>query len=311
MKKTFFTGLIIFIIGGIMLAIGFGRGGIKSVYWDNGFQIDRQITQTREIKNVDSVKLEGANYGPVSIHRGNVAKVTVHANKSNSIKIRRTGKELIISGGSKTKFLFGDFSSNEGTPKIEITVPKRTQIKTINNSGDMDLRIDGLKFQAIKSTSNGDLNLADVSVSKRVDLPRQTYGDVTIDNATFKQGLNLNSSGDITIRNSQFTKADSRLRSEDGNIDLSNNRWRNLNISSTNGEINLEDQTVNKLLTADTENGDLTARIVPHAGTMIQASSSNGDASIYGKSHHNYGQPKTNGQTFQLSSSNGDVTVTR
>lgn len=311
MKKTFFTGLIIFIIGGIMLAIGFGRGGVKSIYWDNGFQIDRKITQTRGIKNVDTIKLEGVNYGPVSIHQGDVAKVTVHANKSNSIKTRQNGKELTISGGSKTKFLFGDFGSNENAPTIEITVPKKTQIKTIENSGDMGLRIEDLKFQTLRSTGNGDLSLTNVSVSKRMDLPRQTYGDVSLDNATFERGLNLNSSGDITIRNSQFTKADSRLRSEDGDIDLSNNRWRNLNISSTNGDIDLEDQTVNKMLTADTDNGDLTARIIPHAGTTIQANSSNGDASIYGESHHNYGQPKAKGQTFQLSSSNGDVTVTR
>lgn len=40
MKKTFIAGIIILIIGGIMLAIGIGQGGIKSVYWDNGLKTD-------------------------------------------------------------------------------------------------------------------------------------------------------------------------------------------------------------------------------------------------------------------------------
>jgi len=70
MKKTFFTGLIILIIGGIMLAIGIGKGGVKSVYWDNGLKTDEKITQTREINRVDTVKIDADVYGPVSIQRG-------------------------------------------------------------------------------------------------------------------------------------------------------------------------------------------------------------------------------------------------
>ena len=311
MKKTFFTGLIILIVGGIMLAIGIGKGGVKSVYWDNGLKTDEKITQTREINRVDTVKIDADVYGPVSIHRGNVAKVTVHGNKSDQIKTSVIGNELTISSGAKTHVMLGDFNTNMGSPKVEVTVPKKTQIKTIDNRREMSLTVADLAIENFKNTSNGDLNLSNVTISKSLVLPHEIYGDTNMDNVTYNKGLNLNSAGDVTIRNSRFDQADSRVRSSDGDVILSHNRWQNLTVTSAQGNLNLEDQDVNNTLTADSSNGDVMARILPRNSTAIHASSSNGDTSIYGKSQNNYGKAKSNGQTFQLNSSNGDVTVTR
>lgn len=311
MKKTFFTGMIILIIGGIMLAIGIGKGNIKSVYWDNGLKTDEKVTQTRGISQVDTVKIDGTVYGPVSIHRGNVAKVTIRGNKSDHIKANVSGHELTISGGTKTHVMLGDFSTNMGSPKIEITVPKKTQIKNIENRREMSLSVADLAIERFKNTSNGGLNLSNVTISKSFELSHETYGDITMDNVSYKHGLNLKSSDDVTIRNSRFDQADSRIRSSYGDVMLSNNHWQNLTVTSDQGNLNLEDQFVKNTLTADSSNGDVTARIMPRNATTIHADSSTGDTSIYGKSQNNYGKAKPNGQTFQLNSSNGDVTVTR
>jgi len=308
MKKTFFTGILILIIGGIMLAIGVGRGGIKSIYWDDGLKTDEKMVTTRQIKRVDTIKIAGSNYGPISIHSGNAAKVMVHANKSNDIKTKVAGKQLTVSGKSSTSFM--NFDDHRGTT-VEITVPKNTQIKSIDHGGNTNVNVADLTVQALRSTGNGDLNLANVKVLNDLNVPDRDYGDTTMNNVTFNKGLNINAAGDVTIRNSRFNQADSRIRSTDGQVNLSNNSWRNLSITSSNGDLILENQVVKDTLNANTDNGDLTARIIPHTGTTVHTSSSNGDHSIYGKRQHTFGKAKTNGQNFQLSSANGDVTVTR
>lgn len=309
MKKTFITGLIILVIGGIMLAIGVGQGGLKSIYWHDGLKIDQHTTSTREIKNVDTIKIDGSNYGPIAIHRGHVAKVTVHAQKSNQIKTSITGHELTISGHSRTHFMFGDFDDDNESPMIEVTVPKQTQIKTIDNSGDASLHVSDLTVANLSSTGYGDLNLENTTVTNEMNMPHQNYGDITMNGVTFDHGLNIDSSGDITIRNSHFMKTDSRVHSADGDVSLVNNRWQNLSVSSASGDLNLEDQSIKGRLTANTDDGDITAHIIPRAGVAIHANSSTGDTSLYGKNRHDYGKVKPNGQAFELSSSNGDVTV--
>ncbi|WP_203650166.1 DUF4097 family beta strand repeat-containing protein [Secundilactobacillus yichangensis] len=309
MKKTFITGIIILIIGGIMLAIGIGQGGVKSIYWDNGLKTDRRTSYSREIKDVDTINLEGSNYGPIAIHQGNVAKVTVHAQKSNQIKTRISGHTLSISGHSRTHFMFGDFGMDNGSQTIDVTVPKKTQIKTIDNQGEMSLHVSDLTVESLNSTGYGDLNLENTTVTKEMTMPHQNYGDITMNGVTFDRGLNIDSSGDITIRNSNFTKADSRVHSADGDVVLNNNRWQNLSVTSASGELNLEDQSVKSTLTANADDGDITAHIIPRANLAIHANSSTGDTSIYGKNRHDYGKVKPNGQSFELSSSNGDVTV--
>ncbi|MCH5462041.1 DUF4097 domain-containing protein [Lactobacillus sp. LC28-10] len=311
MKKTFITGIIILIIGGIMLAIGIGQGGIKSIYWDNGLKTDRSTSYSRDIKNVDTINIEGSNYGPIAIHQGNVAKVTVHAQKSNQIKTSISGHTLSISGHSRTHFMFDDFSIDNGSQTIDVTVPKKTQIKTIDNRGEMSLHVTDLTVESLKSTGYGDLNLENMRVVKELEIPHQNYGDITMNGVTFDQGLNIDSSGDIAIRNSHFNGGDSRIHSGDGDVDLVNNRWQNLSVTSSDGDLNLEDQLVKDTLTANTTDGDIIARIIPRAGIVIHANSSDGDTSIYGKSRHQYGEVKTNGQSFELTSSDGDVTVTR
>ncbi|GAX04413.1 hypothetical protein IWT140_02051 [Secundilactobacillus pentosiphilus] len=311
MKKTFITGIIILIIGGIMLAIGIGQGGIKSIYWDNGLKTDQSTSYSREIKNVDTINIEGSNYGPIAIHRGNVAKVAVHAQKSNQIKTHLSGHALTISGHSRTHFMFGDFSIDNGSQTIDVTVPKKTQIKTIDNRGEMSLHVTDLTVKNLSSNGYGNLNLENTMVTKEMNMPHQNYGDITMNGVTFDRGLNIDSSGDITIRNSHFDKADSRLHSDDGEVYLSNNHWQNLSVTSSDGDLYLEDQSVKDTLTANTADGDITARIIPRAGIVIHANSSDGDTSIYGKNRHRYGKVKTNGQSFEINSSAGDVTVTR
>ncbi|WP_054655684.1 DUF4097 family beta strand repeat-containing protein [Secundilactobacillus silagei] len=228
------------------------------------------MVTTRQIKRVDTIKVAGSNYGPVSIHRGNAAKVMVHANKSNDIKTKVTGKQLTVSGKSSTSFM--NFDDHRGTT-VEITVPKNTQIKSIDHGGNTNVNVADLTVQTLRSTGNGDLNLANVKVLNTLNVPDRNYGDTTMNNVTFDKGLNINAAGDVTIRNSRFVKADSRIRSTDGDVNLSNNRWRNLTITSSNGDLNLEDQIVKTTLTAETADGDLTARIMPHAGMGIHASS--------------------------------------
>ncbi|WP_252898770.1 hypothetical protein [Secundilactobacillus odoratitofui] len=48
MKKTFIIGVILLIVGGVLLSIGLGKGGLKSVYWDDGLHVDAKVSQSKK-----------------------------------------------------------------------------------------------------------------------------------------------------------------------------------------------------------------------------------------------------------------------
>lgn len=309
MKKTFFIGLAIFLIGGVLLAIGLGQGGFKSTYWHNGIRVDSKVSRTTNIKQVDHVTINGGDFGSVLIHRGNVAKVSIHANKSSNIKTNVSHNQLTITGHGKHAVFFGDFDSSDQAHPVEVTVPKSTQIKNLTLNGSTEVRVDQLSIEQVTNRGNGDLTMLNADITKKLSMPDKVFSDVTLENVTSANGLHLNTAGDVTIKDSKFNGDSSQIRTSDGDVVLSNNKWSNLDVSTSDGDILLGYEKIADTLKADSTGGDINARIMRKSNTTITGDSSAGDVYLYGKKSHKYGHVINDKAKYRLTTSDGDISV--
>lgn len=309
MKKTFIIGVILLIVGGVLLSIGLGKGGLKSVYWDDGLHVDAKVSQSKNIKQVKKIKVTGGDFGPILIHRGNQAKVTVRSSKSARISTTVSGDELTISGHSASGLLLGELDYSGSQPVVEVTVPKRTQLQNVSVDGLTDTRLEDLALKDV-TMGDGDLRLTRVTVSDHLRSKANSYGDLTLQDTTIDKGFEADTAGDITVTDSQFKQKSNTVHSSDGDIYLRGNRWQSADITADDGDINLANETVATQMTARAnDGGDINAGITPTKRTVIRANASDGDVMIYGKDQQQYGQTGQNNTVYQLSSTDGDVTV--
>lgn len=311
MKKTFIIGLIIFLFGGVLLAIGLGRGGFKAVYWDNGIKIDAQTKKSTSIKDVKKVKISGGDYGSVLIHEGSEAKVTINGRKSNQVKTKVDGDQLTVSGSHSANFMFGDLDFNGENATVEITVPKKTQIQTIDVDGYSSVHINNLTVKNLTNNGDGDLSLERTNVTGAMTTDAGVWGDLTIRDSEIASGFNVDTHGDVTIMNTTFKQKNSRLQTNDGDIFLRNNNWQTVGVETSDGDVSVEDDKVKGSMQVSSGDGDINAHITPNKHTVVTAKSGDGDVLLFGKSDHRYGKASADAQRYGFTSSDGDITVQR
>ncbi|MTV81753.1 DUF4097 family beta strand repeat-containing protein [Secundilactobacillus folii] len=312
MKKTFFAGLIIFVIGGVMLAIGLGKGGLRPIYWHDGLKIDDPVSQSQSISKVDTVNIKGQafrDFGAVTIRRGSTARVVVHASQSAGIHTQVSGHQLTVTNHPYDHDFLGQFSTAHHSDAVVITVPKSTQIKRLNLSGAANVVADHLKFQRVTNSGDGNLRLVDASIAKKLVVAAHSYGDLTLEHANLGQGLNVDTEGNLTVRNSQINRANSHIQSGSGDVILDHNRWRDVKITNSEGDVSFKDQLVRRFFKVKTDEGDIDAKIPKKQSNTISTYSSDGDVNVYGISRYHYGRQAP--ARYQLTSSDGDITVTR
>lgn len=124
-------------------------------------------------------------------------------------------------------------------------------------------------------------------------------------------GLAVETSGDLTISHSRFEDQDSTILNRDNDVDLSFNKWKSLNATVDNGDLNFRDQAIKGEFIAKVANGDIEAQIDQKSKNAIIATVDSGDHTIYGVDRETYGnRNQKNAVLYRLTANNGDVEVT-
>lgn len=190
-----------------------------------------------------------------------------------------------------------------------ITVPKGTTIHQItakaSQSGNVSLQ--KVTVDQLKSLStDSDINLTDVKVNQSLTLT----GDNLRLTRVSAPSLQINSDPDISITDSHFTKTASKIITADSDIHLTNNQFKALKLTSSEGDIMLNNNRITESLSATASDGDI--RITAPRTTGIKASTSDGDLHIFNHLQSDGGDYQVNQSAavqYRLTTSNGDITV--
>ncbi|MDN5951630.1 MAG: DUF4097 domain-containing protein, partial [Loigolactobacillus coryniformis] len=190
-----------------------------------------------------------------------------------------------------------------------ITVPKGTTIHQItakaSQSGNVSLQ--NVTVDQLKSLStDSDINLTDVKVNQSLTLT----GDNLRLTRVSAPSLQINSDPDISITDSHFTKTASKIITADSDIHLTNNQFKALKLTSSEGDIMLNNNRITESLSATASDGDI--RITAPRTTGVKASTSDGDLHIFNHLQSDDGDYQVNQSAavqYRLTTSNGDITV--
>lgn len=315
MKKTAIVGAIIAVIGVILFSIGLGRNGLKSIYWDNGFKINHTVTKTVSFKKVTDIDINAATTGPIMIERGDTPEVKIKTSKSRPVTTSVSDGKLNVTAKQHSGFQLHGFSfeyDDYSHSNVTIMIPKNMKLNTVTTAGDSTVIVKDVSVKTIVNNGDNDINLSNMSLADMLTIqnsPSGVDGDVTLNNVAAK-GLTLSAYDDVTIANSRFNAQDSTVQSQDGDITFHQNDWRNVSASSSDGDINFNQQKIHQTFKATTTDGDIMGVVSPDKGVSIQTHVSDGDSTIFGFSRNSYGST-TGNQIYDLSSTDGDVGITR
>lgn len=293
MKKTVIVGLTVTLVGTVLLVLGLGNGGARTVYWDHGFTTDQSTPvkshqTSAKFSGVKNFSLSTAS--PVQIKKGNVSKIEV--TYPSATKITQSGNTLHFNLKSPRKhhgiIFFGDFRrARQAFGKTIITVPKSMKVGTINSDIANSITIKNMTIKTITSSGVGDVNLNHVTTTENLD---------------------LENTGDVNLSTSTFPSA--HLDVGAGDVDLTSNKFDSMAVETGAGDINFNSQKVGKSFTAHSDVGDISGHVVKNKRTQISVSADVGDASLFGSSHNKkIDSNAKNPVTYRFTSDVGDVTI--
>lgn len=307
MRKSIKIGIILLILGLGLTMFGIANNGLKAVYWENGFKISRQTHKTTHLKSIKSLTL--ATSANVTVKEGTQASVEVTSHR-NAPVVKADDGHVTVRGQSNYAHEAGFFVNDYGTDQVVVTVPKQ-QLKKIVATSDQV----------------GDLSFEDLSV-KQLDLSTSALADIDVsfNNVIASEALNLQT-GDLTLKNvqapsitaktgdliisaSEFKAASSKFTVNDGDVSVQQSTFKNLQLQTTDGDIDLGENHLKGQLIATTHDGDISLTAPKHVG--VTADNQDGDLSIFGwhsDDQHHYQANKKAKQQYHLTTTDGDISV--
>lgn len=309
MRKTIRVGVILLVLGLILTMFGIANNGIQSVYWDQGFHVVHHKTKHYHVSKIKDITIATANN--VIIKQGTTANVTVTAARALPTITTDNGHVTVTSTSHNTKtmgFMFDNVGQFADTTTI--TVPKGTTINRItakaSQSGNITLQsITTNHLQNLSTNSN--VNLTDVKINRSMTLT----GDNLHLTRTSAPSLQINGDPDVNIIDSRFTANASKIATDEGDIHLTNNRFKAIGITTSDGDITLNNNHITENLAAATSDGDIRGTASRTIG--VRASTSDGDLHIFDHTQSDGSDYQVNQSAliqYRLTTADGDITVT-
>ena len=247
MKKglaiTIIICAILFVIGGVLIAIGVVNGGAMM------FNIDYKNHKITSSKNAELISGNedvdaftefdiDVDAAKVTIVKGDSYNVTYKLYEQSKVDISvESGKLIIKRKAEKNNFNFGFFMDNV-EPYIQITIPEDAEIKDGKINSDAgsvilsDLEMNNLSL----NVDAGEINLSDSTLNELTI--EDNAGSVTFDNLTAKKA-NINTDyGDINVNDSEIEDLSADLDAGDLDIDMS--KVNNLEINVDYGDVDVK-----------------------------------------------------------------------
>ncbi|WP_125588023.1 DUF4097 family beta strand repeat-containing protein [Companilactobacillus jidongensis] len=306
MRKYFVTGLYLIIIGGLLVGAGLVMGADKTVLWDHGFKISRQIDKTETVQKFDKVKVDGNAYS-VNIETGNSYKVHVVGDLLRSSEFYVSDETLHITSNKSGKY--SDIVSGYKNPSITITVPANVTLKELNlNMNQLGMDVNGAKIDnlVISSGSNGSLNFVDSQIknAKNIELDSSYLEFQQSDIENFEMSESSNSQIEFiesNIKNSKLNARDIDLSMTKGILD-------NLTVESRSGNTEISQSTLRGKNSFKMRSGSFSAKGTNVDG--VDLSVINGSITYYGESQgKSYQHDADSENLLKVDSTNGSIEV--
>ncbi|MCT4456271.1 hypothetical protein EFP00_02305 [Lactiplantibacillus paraplantarum] len=309
MRKTIRVGVILLVLGLILTMFGIANNGIQSVYWDQGFHVVHHKTKHYHVSQIKDITIATANN--VIIKQGTTTNVTVTAARTLPTITTDNGHVIVTSTSHNTKtvgFMFDNVGQFADTTTI--TVPKGTTVNRItaktSQSGNITLQnITANHLQNLSTDSN--VTLTDVKINRSLTLT----GDNLRLTRTSAPSLQIDGDPDVNITDSRFTTNASKIITDEGDIHLTNNRFKTLKITTSDGDITLNNNHITENLVATTSDGDIHGTVSRTTG--VRASTGDGDLHIFDHTQSDgsgYQVNQAAAVQYRLTTADGDITVT-
>lgn len=283
MKKIAKWAVIVLIIGVIFAGLGAAFGGVRSITYDHGFRIIKTQTKSQRLGRINQVKIN-SGAADVIVSRGKQATIKVVDDATSNTKIRQNDGTLTVNQSKDLPHI--GFGSDETTPQIKLTLPKR-QLTQMNLSLD-----------------SGSLKLQNVATKQLyLDL---TGNDFTANQLKVSRNGQITTSGDMDLTNTTLNKVDSS--SNFGDIDINNSRLNQSKLSSNDGDIEIENSPLTGITTLVTDNGDISLTNSNSTGYHLRTKS--GEIQFRDHSHKSpYLKQPTAANRIKATTNTGDIEV--
>ncbi|MFC6288957.1 DUF4097 family beta strand repeat-containing protein [Levilactobacillus angrenensis] len=316
MKRTTKIAIVLVVLGTILTGIGWLNHGNKGVVWSSQarrFEVIHHSTTTYQPAAYDKIVIDA--HAPVTIESGETSRVRIShvGDAQGQLRAKVDHGTLTISGSNATEHLsntiFG-FSDDDYRQGVHITVPRDQQLAAVTLKRGWSVLLQSLRTKQLDAHISDDLSLYDVTVDRNVNV-QSSNGDVWVNNLRARQLKLQAENGDVGMNNSRLTSRHNQVNAANGDLRVTKNTLGGGRLQTDNGDIHLLNNRLDRVLTAKTADGDITAHIAKSAGvkTMVKDSDM-GDIKVFGKVHNSGYQrhPKAAAQ-YRLTSTDGDVTV--
>lgn len=316
MKRTTKIAIILLVLGAILMGIGWLNHGNKGIAWSSQtrrFEVIRHSTTSYQPAAYDKIVIDA--HAPVTIEAGETNRVRISrfGDTQGQLRTKVDHGTLTVSGSNATEHLsntiFG-FSDSDYRQGVLITVPRDQKLTAITVKHGWSVSMQSLRTKRLDAHISDDLHLYDVTVDRDVNV-QSSNGDVWVNNLRARQLTLRAENGDVGLNNSRLTSRHNQVSAANGDLRVTKNTLGGGQLQADDGDIHLLNNRLDRLLTAKTADGDITAHVAPSAGVKATVKDPDmGDIKVFGKVHNSGYQrhPKAVAQ-YRLASADGDVTV--
>ncbi|MCL0312087.1 DUF4097 domain-containing protein [Apilactobacillus sp. TMW 2.2459] len=312
MKKKYVISLIVLALGIVLMFVGFLHDGVHPLYFSNKHNlvigsknkhVYRKINN-QEVSGIKAISIE--NNSNVSIQPSSDPRIIVYNSKENNSGLSISNHELRVTGNENSGFMLVGLFQNVSN-KTEIYLPENVYLNYIhqyNQSGDVFIKDINTKEMSL---SGGSVHLQNVNAQVTIKIG-STDGDVHLSNVKANNTILNADDGDISIVNSIFNKGESQIVDSDGDVTFKNATFDSLYCNVSDGDINFYNLLANKKINAQSEDGDISGKIINDKNVKINAKSDDGSTDVY--QPNNYTDPK-HLKTYSFYTSDGDVNISK
>lgn len=243
LKIVLITCVILFILGGIFIAVGLANGGSMAYYIDYKNHKISSAVETELVSSND--QLDAFNEFDIDV---DAAKVTIVKGDSYNVEYKlykrentsinvENGKLVITTKSEKNTINFGLFTDDQN-PYIKITIPENAELsngKINTDAGSVILNDLNMKDLSL-GVDYGEVEIKDSSFNN-LDIETNA-GSVTFDNVKAEKSAINTDYGDVNITGTEV--GDIKLDMDAGDLDVDSTKLDNIEIDGDYGDVDLK-----------------------------------------------------------------------
>ncbi len=304
MKKTFIAGILLTLLGIIFITIA----SLNNAFYDlpklnERFHFAGSHSITKSYRRVRSIQLKTLNDVTIEAYDGKSIRVTTPASL-NQIHYQSSSQQLNIGTARINRLLTSFLSDYNQSDPILIKVPRQTILQSIKGSTTGELTLSTLNIDQLRLRSTDEVHLNKMKVNDTLNISGEA--DVNLNNVT-ADTLDINGDGEVIIQNCNFQKNPTTISNTD-DISVTNSKLNRASLTSSDGDINLNELQATHDLAVRTTDGDIHAVLNSTKDLTVSATTDDGKVTIFGRSQRHFRDGNL-ATKYTFSTGDGDIHI--